>query len=908
MKQANLKSAAPLHILSVKGKQKKNEHITLGVPFAPGELLSHEDVKFFDNNDSEIFASAIPLSYWQDKSIRWLRVKAYLPSKRNNTETQQNTSHIYLKKSAYQQVHIKDECTQDTADTLHINVNENRLSIEKTKFLHLKLSSLNTKLAFKIAAKSELKCTNIQNIFETEYSNNNEPYACVIRQSAELSIDGEHAASLQARIEVNFASESIDIQMDVHNNQAQVPEQGKWDLGNTNSIFFESMGFEITSSKECKRAIDINNDVVFANKAHKDAASKSDYSYEKATYSNTNIILIQHSSGGEYWDSPNHKTADNKVTLTKKGASIFVGQNQKTIERASPKLLTSLGTHTLSITPKHFWQKFPASIELTEQCNSIKYVDTQNPDAIEIQPGETKSHSISIEMHVNENELSNSATAGANKCCDSEFQVFVPVSRIDASKTLPWFSQAAKNEKLHHIVELGLNGESNFFKKREALDEFGWRHFGDIYADHEADTYDGELPFVSHYNNQYDPLYGFLKQWLLVQDSRWRELADDLFDHLINIDIYRTEHDKPEYNNGLFWHTDHYVQAETATHRTYSRHQASDVYMDHAGGGGPGAHHCYSTGIALYYFLTGDERAATTLVGMANWMKHIYEGDGTLLGKFLQLKNANHLTMPFSEKLLLGAGTGIVRNPITNQYPLDRGTGNYVNVLLDAYELTQQTSYLDDIERIILNTISKDDNFEDRHFEDIENTWFYTVLLQASAKYLHFISTFELKRQASQAVIDALVHYITYIAAHEQPALKNAEVLEYPNDTWTGQDIRKVQLLCIGSLLVDEPQKTIYIDKANELNDWICQKLSVSKERFYTRILALTMQNYGGLELLKNSKPTFCLDTDNIASTEHISPSMVQRICQFIREYSIKKERRLLLTRIPKLQKILGKP
>ncbi|GLR70922.1 hypothetical protein [Agaribacter marinus] len=906
MKQAHLKSISPIHVLSIEGKQKRNEHFTLSVPFAPGELLSHEDVKFFDNHDKEVLAYATPLSYWQDKSVRWLNVKGYLPLSCANDSAQNK---IYLKKSTYQHVKIKEECVQNTTDTMHIKVIENKLSLSKTKFLDLIITPLNVKLAFAVKGKSTITQTKIQHTFETEYTTDNTPYGCLIKQSAALLTEGERVGSLNARIAVNFASASIDIQVDVHNCQAQVPEQGKWDLGNPNSLSLKSMGFELTTPQDYQRSIYISNDAILDEK-NNDASNTNKCLYNQASYNDTNITLVQHSSGGKHWNSPNHKGADNKVTLSHKGASFFDGASNKIIERANPILLTGSEEQTLSITPRHFWQKFPASIELNAHCCSINYVDIQTPDTIEIQPGETKSHSISLALHATgeATPYSDVAIHGKGNKNDKEFQVFIPPSRIDVAKTLPWFSNAAKHEKLHSIVELGLSSESNFYEKREALDEFGWRHFGDIYADHEADTYDGDLPFVSHYNNQYDPLYGLLKQWLLDGNRKWRELADDLFDHLINIDIYRTEHDKPEYNNGLFWHTDHYVQAETATHRTYSRHQASDVYMDHAGGGGPGAHHCYSSGIALYYFLTGDERAASTVLGMANWMKHIYEGDGTLLGKFLQLKNANHLTIPFGAKLLLGAGTGIVRNPITNNYPLDRGTGNYVNVLLDAFELTQEPSYLDDIERVILNTIKEDDNFKDRHFEDIENTWFYTVFLQATAKYLYFVSTFNLTRAACKPILSALVHYVDYIAQHEQPALKSAEVLEYPNDTWTGQDIRKVQLLCIGSLLVNEPQKTIYLNKAAELNDWISQKLFTSNERFYTRILALTMQNYGSIELVNDKQYKLPLDLSDTKFDKHVCPSTTARIRAFINTYSFKKERRLLLTRIPKLQKILGKP
>ena len=61
--------------------------------------------------------------------------------------------------------------------------------------------------------------------------------------------------------------------------------------------------------------------------------------------------------------------------------------------------------------------------------------------------------------------------------------------------------------------------------EREVIDEYGWRHFGDVWADHETAYYDGPRPVISHYNNQYDVLQGFLIQFLLSGDVRWWELG-----------------------------------------------------------------------------------------------------------------------------------------------------------------------------------------------------------------------------------------------------------------------------------------------------------------------------------------------------------------------------------------------
>ena len=58
-------------------------------------------------------------------------------------------------------------------------------------------------------------------------------------------------------------------------------------------------------------------------------------------------------------------------------------------------------------------------------------------------------------------------------------------------------------------------------------------------------------------------------QFLRSGDRRWWQAMRELAWHVIDIDIYHTDRDKAAYNRGLFWHTVHYVDADTATHRTY---------------------------------------------------------------------------------------------------------------------------------------------------------------------------------------------------------------------------------------------------------------------------------------------------------------------------------------------------
>ena len=119
------------------------------------------------------------------------------------------------------------------------------------------------------------------------------------------------------------------------------------------------------------------------------------------------------------------------------------------------------------------------------------------------------------------------------------------------------------------LVDAAIEGSDTFEHKREVIDEYGWRHFGEIYADHEAVFHKGPNLLVSHYNNQYDPIAGCAFQFLRSGDWRWWLLMHELALHVRDIDVYHTDEDKSAYNHGLFWHTYHYVDAGTSTHRSY---------------------------------------------------------------------------------------------------------------------------------------------------------------------------------------------------------------------------------------------------------------------------------------------------------------------------------------------------
>nr|WP_136251725.1 hypothetical protein [Ningiella ruwaisensis] len=883
-----------LHIFSVTSSISSKQHFSLGIPLAKGYAKKNtntdakEQAQFLVQNElgETIEACVTPTAYWPDKTIKWLSIEGFLDQhSRTGKYFLVPDADLKVEKHHASNYQLGNFSISDVSKPIH---SESRLSV-----LNLKAKKPSPSISLYLTHHEKWQRHINESVVST-YILNDQLIRNTLRHSSSFfDSDDSSDRQLNCFVTVKHWPQSgvIDIQFKVHNPKAQSNQGGKWDLGDENSLYLSDLGICIDLPESTTNTLSISKDA------------------ESVTLDNSNeqISLHQYSSGGDNWNCANHVNSDNVVSLKQKGALLVKEIKEvkeckeakgneilQQIDRPEPVVRIQTDEVQYSLHPQHFWQKFPCSLRLSGTKAEIDF--TGEGSQVEIQPGETKSHRLFISL--DDVEIANTPAP-----------IEISLSQIESSQAIPWFNADLDKDPHQIILKNCLNGEHNFFAKRESLDEYGWRNYGDIYADHEAHNFSGKLPFISHYNNQYDPLFGFYKQYFLTGDIKYQQLAQDLLDHTLNIDIYRSELDKPEYNHGLFWHTDHYVQAATATHRTYSKHQADNVYSNHAGGGGPGAHHCYPTGLALGYYSCADEDLKSAVLKMAQWMTYIYEGDGTLLGKLLQVKNCNYLRVPFSDKLLLGAGTGITRNPFTNQYPLDRGTGNYVNILLDAYEMSGDSAYLSNAERVILCTIDENDELNDGRFYDIENTWFYTVFLQAVSKYLFLLGTGHIKREASTFILNAFIHYLDYICEHERLYLDHAERLEYPNDTWTAQDIRKVQLLCIGTWFVSAEKADSYIAKAKQLNAEIYNKLKESPENVYTRLLVLMMQNYGGPSLVGKRASTFKIPScSSKTSKQNIKISFLKRVWTFLRAYSVSRERKHLSLRVPKLQKWIGKP
>ena len=788
----------------------QNEGISkTGIPFPEGKVASLKQLKLYQN-EKEVECFARPLCYWPDDSVKWLNLGIFHSAKDSNNYELVISDTFDSKQS------------ENSSSDFQVQNNEKELLVATTECQFIiDLEALTLKVQSKPKKKNLLL---ISSLGATLSLNDSQRTKCKLSQwnsrafqnlaggssnAIELELEGYFECQSDKQqlrfttvIEIYQNNPSIKIQTTIHNpNSAKHPE-GLWDLGDKGSEYFKSLTFDLY--------LEENEEISYKSSLNQDWQSSS-----------SNTKVTQRASGGVNWKSPVHVNNNNIVALNNNGFEI-VNKNITAVygDRATPILHSSSG---IGLTIEKFWQNFPTSFEINYNSIRVGLFPSAANSYHELQGGEKKTHTFWLNFSNQTNSL--------------DWVHSAPITKVDNNwlakyAELPTFLATTEPDPIAELIKTGLEHKHNFFSKRELIDEYGWRNFGDLYADHETAGYQGKDLFVSHFNNQYDPIYGFLRQFLLTGESRWFELANDLAKHVKDIDIYHTTEDKAEYNGGLFWHTDHYLKAYTSTHRSYSRLQENTAYKDRAGGGGPGGQHCYTTGLTYHYLLTGEESSRLAVLTLAKWITNVYEGTNTCLELLLSVKN----------RKLPGQ-----KNHLNGQYPFDRGTANYIIALLDSYQLTQQHEHILRVEHIIYNTVHPADDITSRDLSNIDGCWFYTVFLQAVCRYLQTKEILHSFDDAFYYARDALLHYTDWMLTHEQPYLDTPDVLEFPNDTWTAQELRKTHIFSVAFYYSPDHNQS-YLDKAKYFHKYIVSRLSTSPELSYSRVLALLMQNHGPLE------------------------------------------------------------
>lgn len=580
----------------------------------------------------------------------------------------------------------------------------------------------------------------------------------------------------KARLEFTAGSASVRIDVQLHNPRAARHPRGLWDLDDQGTILFADVSLALKPEgvvEELRWYAENPGD------AHIEVPE--------------DWTLYQDSSGGENWDSDNHVDGKGKSTVTFRGYRVTYGHARKACliaegDRATPALSVVTERGTLCATVLDFWQNFPKALRWSDATLEVALFPWESRSHFALQGGERKRHTVVIQFSL----------PGASPAIETEQQplrVTLDPSWVELSKAIESFipAQCDGNSDYLHYIQSIIDGPCSFERKRETIDEYGWRNFGDLYADHEAVNGTSPRPLISHYNNQYDFIHGALIHYLRTTDSRWWALAHDAARHSIDIDIYHTDADRPAFNRGLFWHTDHYKSAGTCTHRTYSRLNGTGLSY----GGGPSNEHNYTSGLLLYYFLTGDPEAAEAVRELAGWVLAMDDAPSSL-------RHEN------------GGPSGLASQTADSTYhKAGRGAGNSINALLDVYQLGDGRSYLEKAEELILRCIHPKDDIDELGLSQPEHRWSYLVFLQVLGKYLHIKWGQNETDYTFHYARESFLHYARWMMRNEVPYKDILDKVHLPTETWPAQDVRKCHVLHLAGQFSAEPERASFHEKAD---------------------------------------------------------------------------------------------
>ncbi len=619
---------------------------------------------------------------------------------------------------------------------------------------------------------------------------------------AEGVFTGSAACRFKARLSFFAGTDLVRLQWTLHNPNRARHRGGLWDLGDPGSILFHDVSLQIGNRHSAKSLIRWTVE-----------AGPSWQQTETDAFE-----IYQDSSGGENWQSRNHVNREGRVPCTFSGYRVRTGSQETRGRRAVPLLAIAGRRGCVTVAVPEFWQQFPKALEVAEGVVKVRLFPGSFADLFELQGGEQKTHVVWLAF------APGSETTERLRWVHRPANVHATPEWYSTTGVIPYLLPApnAPDDRFENLIQGAIHGKNNLFDRREIIDEYGWRHYGETYADHEEAYYQGPKPVLSHYNNQYDVVCGGILQYLRSGDPTWYSFFAPLARHVMDIDIYHTVKDKAAYNGGLFWFTDHYKDAATCTHRTYSR--ANCQPGDNSYGGGPSSNHLFTTGLLYYYYLTGDPNARDAVFELADWVRAMDDGANTLFG------------------LLDSGPTGLASHTgMMDYHGPGRGGGNSINALLDAWLLSGKDAYLHAAETLIRRCIHPKDAIPALDLLNAEKRWSYTIFLSVLARYLDEKAAADQIDATYAYAQECLVRYANWMREHERPALDHPEDLEYPTETWALQDLRKANVLRLAAAHADETLRHKLHERGQELAQRAWADFLRFPSRDCTRALALLM-------------------------------------------------------------------
>lgn len=751
--------------------------LTFGIDLPRGRVHDTEFLELCREDGTTVVLQATPLARWSDKSVKWALIDVALGG------AEPASSDLTLR--CADPTDPVDQHTRSSCKRPKVTVKGGRLSVSN--------DGASAGIRFELNNGRVLEPRIQKQSVETDGP---------VRRTECIEGTFPRMRGLRFVCRVSTYRESGLVRLDVrlHNPNRARHAGGLWDLGDPGSVHFDAFDVVIEPTHSTDR---------IRWQCEPDAA---EHSIESGA-----VLICQDSSGEENWRSPAHVNADGQIPCRFRGYQVHAPGRSESGLVAQPTVSLDGMRHNIAVAVPEFREQFPSSLAADASTIRVGLFPLEWNDHFELQGGEQKTQTVFVQLGDKDKEFNDLSW------CNDPPRVSIPVEWHVSTEAFPYFrpSSDGDRDELTELLEGAIYGSDSLLERRGTIDEYGWRHFGDVHADHEQAYFDGETPVVSHYNNQFDSLYGAILQYARTGDPRWYHLFDPLARHVIDIDIYHTSKDRSAYSGGLFWHTDHYADAGTCTHRTYS---GCNTRRGQSYGGGPSNEHNYTTGLLYYYWMTGNADARDAVLSLADWVINVDDGRQTVFGLACS-----------------GATGGASATGSPDYHGPGRGAGNSLNALLDAWQLTGNARYLDFAEVLIRRVIHPDEDIAQLDLLNAESRWSYTVFLSALAKYL------DLKHEAGQLdgkyeyAAASLAHFGRWMAEHERPYLDRPEELEYPTETWAAQEMRKANVLRLAARYCDSADQQRMLARGHELADRAWEQLQSFDSKAVARSLAIML-------------------------------------------------------------------